>query len=505
MFGSSPKASNTLRAFLLGSVAIGLASPLYAAEARAAGAEAVTLEQLEKQMQLLMREIQEMKAKQAGQQQEIQSQSQQIEDQKEKIEVQQKQIEVQQEQIEARQNQPAPVPANVVTGGDKPGSFKLPGTDTSVKIGGYVKGDLIYDVNADVGDSFAFSAIPAEGTVADERENQFRAHARQTRINLQSWTPTDMGEIHTYIEGDFFGTGGNEVLSNSTSFRIRHAYGDFGPVRVGQNWSNFMFLDSYPDTVDFFGPVGIPFIRQGQLRVTYREIENLEIAGSLENSELSGNATDNAGNLLTLGGGRRGDDLNFGIDTLPDFVGRVSYRGDLLSLSASGVARLLDVDDGDDPAAAIPADDEELGWGVLAAGVLNVGKFVTFLGDDSVQANFTYGDGVGRYIINGFNEDAHLDANGNFDTIKSWGVAAAYTHYWSDSLRSNFVYGHYEVDDTFAPDATESLDSIHANLMWTPFPQVQFGLEWIYGVRDFQDSDLDNSAQRVQFAGQFFF
>lgn len=485
MFGQSRKSSCTLRAALLASVALGLASPAQAAENK----------DLEAQVQVLMQQFQEMKAWQ-------EQQKKQIEAQQEQIETQKKQIEAQQEQIET---QPVPVPANVVTGGDKPGSFKLPGTDTSVKIGGYVKADAFYDVNADLGDSFTFSSIPADGTPAAEREGNFRAHARQSRITLQSWTPTDMGEIHTYIEGDFFGTGGNEVFSNSTSFRLRHAYGEFGPLLTGQTWSNFMFLDSYPDTVDFFGPVGIPFIRQGQVRYTYRGIENLEIAGSLENSELTGNATDGAGNFLSLGGGRRDDDLQFGIDTLPDFVGRVSYRGDLFSANLSGVARLLDVDDGDDPTATIPADDEEFGWGILAAGVLNVGQFAEGLGDDSLQVNFSYGDGVGRYIINGFGEDAHLNADGSLDTIQTWGVAVGYTHYWTDALRSNVVYGHYEVDDTFAPDATESLDSIHANLMWAPFDQVQLGLEYIYGQRDFQDSALDNDGQRIHFAAQYFF
>ena len=49
--------------------------------------------------------------------------------------------------IETQKSQPAVIPANVVTGGDFPRSFKLPGSNTSLKFGGYVKLDAIYDVD----------------------------------------------------------------------------------------------------------------------------------------------------------------------------------------------------------------------------------------------------------------------------------------------------------------------------------------------------------------------
>lgn len=496
MGAHSTKRVGTLRTALLGSIALGLAIPTYAAGAEPPSDQADKINRIEKQMELLMQqlqELQELQAKQGEQQDTIQTQQQ-------RIEVQQQQIDDQQKQMDAQQQQPAPAPANVVTGGDQPGSFKLPGTNTSVKISGYVKGDAFYDVNADLGDSFAFSSIPAEGSTADNREGHFRAHARQSRINLQTWTPTDFGEIHTYVEGDFFGTGGNEVFSNSTSFRLRHAFGELGPLLVGQTWSNFMYLDAYPDTVDFFGPVGIPFVRQGQVRYTHAASDNLELAVSLENSEFSGLGPANE----TIGSTRStADDLQFGIDTLPDFTGRATYSNDLFSASLSGVARQLEVDDGGDLSAG-PADDAVFGWGLLGAGVLNLGELSNLFGQDTVQANFTYGDGIGRYLINGFNADARLDADGSLDTIEAWGAATSYTHYWTDELRSNFVYGHYDVE-AFSPDTTETLDSFHVNLMWMPVEQFQLGLEWIYGMRGFADSNLDNEAQRIHFAAQFFF
>ena len=54
--------------------------------------------------------------------------------------------------------------AAAVNAGSKPKSFQLPGTNTSMQIGGYAKLDLIYDVNEVNGDSKGNGA--AEGSVA---------------------------------------------------------------------------------------------------------------------------------------------------------------------------------------------------------------------------------------------------------------------------------------------------------------------------------------------------
>lgn len=499
MFGSSSVAATSFRAILLGSVALGLASPVAAQETT----------DVKAQVETLMREFQEMKAWQQQQQGRIEGQRQQIEAQKLQIEAQRQQLEAQNQQIEAQAEQleariePAaapPAPENVVTGGDYPGSFKVPGTNTSVKIGGYVKGDLIYDVNADTGDSFAASAIPAEDSAADEPDGSFRAHAKQSRVNLTTWTPTDtpIGEIKTFVEGDFLGAGGNQVFSNSTTFRIRHAYADFGPdewkIKAGQNWTLFMPLHSYPETIDFFGPAGIPFVRQGQLRGTYLGFKNWEIAASVENSEQTGR--DASGQGL----GSEGGDLQFGIDVLPDFVGAVKYNGDRFTVKASAVARLLALDDDDTTALARgDLDSTEIGFGLHASASIRT------IGDDSLQLNLTGGDGVGRYIINGFGQDSFLDVNGHLDALTTWGFAGGYTHHWTDAFRSNFVYGHYDVDDTFAATDTQTLDTAHVNLIWSPVPSANIGIEYIFGHRGFSDSNLDNQASRVQFGAQYLF
>ena len=119
-------------------------------------------------------------------------------------------------------------PAAAVESGAKPRSWKLPGTNTSMQIGGYAKLDLIYDINAAAGDSLG--AAPVDGSAAGRAQGNFRLHAKQSRFWIRTWTPTDWGELETHLQADFEGTGGNQIVSNSNTFRMRHAYGRLGPV-----------------------------------------------------------------------------------------------------------------------------------------------------------------------------------------------------------------------------------------------------------------------------------
>ena len=125
----------------------------------------------------------------------------------------------------------------VLSTGKGTGGFVVPGTNTEFSIGGYVKADLIYDFDESLGDLFVPESI---STGDDDDTQRFRAHARQSRLNFKTKTPTSYGDLKTLLEGDFFGSGGNEVFSNSASFRLRHAWAEIGNFGVGQFWTNFM-------------------------------------------------------------------------------------------------------------------------------------------------------------------------------------------------------------------------------------------------------------------------
>src|SRR5437660_8942084 len=180
-------------------------------------------------------------------------------------------LEMKQETTEKMQA--AATPDNVVTGGATKGSFKLPGLNTSVTLGGYVKLDAVFsNPSAGVdtkGDLFLDpTAIPVGPTAGNNERNQVKFGARESRLFVKTNTPTSVGDLNTQVEFDFYGADGNESVSNSHGFRLRHAYGTLGNFLAGQTWTNFMTPAALPDTLDFGGPVGQIFDRQALVRCT---------------------------------------------------------------------------------------------------------------------------------------------------------------------------------------------------------------------------------------------
>ena len=91
-------------------------------------------------------------------------------------------------------------PAQAVTGGEFPGSWKLPGSDTSISFSGYVKADAMFTRSGssqNISDSFVVSSIPLDASAADRQGGDFRMHARQSRLRFDTRTPTEWGSLRT--------------------------------------------------------------------------------------------------------------------------------------------------------------------------------------------------------------------------------------------------------------------------------------------------------------------
>ena len=262
----------------------------------------------------------------------------------------------------------------------------LPAPVHEVTVSGYVKGDFIFDTQQDLGDTFGASNIDG----GDNREH-VRLHARQSRFRIRSKSDTAVGQVRTLIEGDFFGGGGNEIASNSSSFRLRHAWGEWDitpntTIGIGQTWTNFMNLFAYPDTVDFNGPAGAAFVRQSQVRLTYHDGPWL-FAVAVENPETD--ISVGTGTTLTACAESTGTNLCEVNDNVPDFTARLQYDAPGgHKFQISGVLRNLRVD-GDVAAAGITGSDSEIGWGILGAASVNLADIAT------LTALATYGDGTG--------------------------------------------------------------------------------------------------------------
>ena len=378
-------------------------------------------------------------------------------------------------------------PGNVVTGGATKGSFKLPGSNTSVTLGGYVKLDAIFSNPsagvASTGDQeLEASSIPVGPNAKTGERNQVKFHARQSRIFGSTSTPTPWGDLTTYVEGDFFGAPGNESVSNSNGLRMRHAFGTLGGLLAGQTWTTFSDVATYPETVDFGGPVGIIFARQAQVRWT-QLFTGGQWSVALENPETVA--------ALPSGASFRADD-----DRLPDFAGNVHFNTAWGKYSIVGMARQLRVDSASAPASRA----QKLG------AALGVNGIVPTFGKDDVRFSAYAGNGIGRYAGLGFFPDALLDAGGHLILPTQWLAMVAYRHFWTTSLRSTVALSGLASSNPAGTGASvnKRSDSAHLNVIWSPVPQTNLGLEYIHARREVQDGSA-GSLNRLQASAQYFF
>ena len=107
-----------------------------------------------------------------------------------------------------------------------PGYLYIPGTDASMRLGGFIKMSIVQSFDP-VGsaDRFVAGTISVSGDEVGT-DDQANLTTRQSRLNLDVRRHTALGPLRAFIEGDYTGDG--------DSFRLRHAYGQFHQILAGQ-------------------------------------------------------------------------------------------------------------------------------------------------------------------------------------------------------------------------------------------------------------------------------
>jgi porin-like protein/outer membrane DcaP-like protein len=195
---------------------------------------------------------------------------------------------------------PAPTAGAGLVGGSFPRSFLIPGTDTSLRVGGEVRENLLYFFNggnpntsggtSNVLNNGALNStpynfhntvvggvvVPTSNSVRSRSSSIFYQTPEQTKLSTETRTPTAFGEVRTFVEFDFgsqnnFLPGGTNPLTSTNSLRqrLRYAYGTLGGFLAGQANSNFSDPDADPPQLEFGGQVGNPGVtRIPQVRYT---------------------------------------------------------------------------------------------------------------------------------------------------------------------------------------------------------------------------------------------
>jgi len=357
-------------------------------------------------------------------------------------------------------------------------------------LGGYVKTDVSYsDYSAgsvpgnNLGRDFYYPNTIPVGDEDAEGQSYLDFFAKESRVNLKTEHNLDSGDkLTTFVEIDFLGSAqGNELVTNSYSPRLRHAFFTYNKWLFGQTWFTFFNVGALPENLDFIGPAeSTIFGRQTQIRYTSGPWQF-----ALENP------------LTTAKVAETGAAINADTSHIPDGVVRYNMKGDWGDFTVAGIIRQLRVEENG-------IKDTTTGWGISASG-----KFL--IGRDDFRWMATTGKGVGRYIGVVASPGAVVDDNDNLHAISSTGVFGSYRHFWSDTWRSNLTLGYLWIDNkseyTYAgsdpkKDFNKDSMSVHANLIYSPLPKLDLGIEFLYAKRELEN-DLDGNLKRVQFSAKY--
>src|SRR5712692_6246583 len=356
-----------------------------------------------------------------------------------------------QELLQSRLDQLAQAPAPAGPGaptlaGSFPRSFLIPGTDTSIRVGGFGIGRITWflrgvspsadlfgqgNANADRTDGGGgtgnLASIPLNGAISHAKSEAFFISGKSTRLFIDARTPTAWGTAQAYAEFDF-ATSNNNVLLNgqfgvvpNNPARFRQGYAALGPWLLGTATGSFVDNDSDIETIDFGGQVGGPGRgRIPQLRYTWRTpwpgisvitaleqpVSDFESPnGTFGSDYTSAVTTASCGNGVTSTGApaTAGTPINVGCVPLaalfdaaqarePTGTFNVRFDQPWGHLRIGVVLRDAVLNDG------FKIDKTWIGYGGAISG--NVKPFPEWSPKDDIAFSATAGEGIGGYIPN---------------------------------------------------------------------------------------------------------
>jgi hypothetical protein len=366
----------------------------------------------------------------------------------------------------------------------------------SLDIYGFVMTDAGYNfgqTDPDWFDVLRTSKLPSYENLYGTNGNAYFS-VRQTRFGIKSYSRTSLGELKTIFEFELFGTG---VDAGQTTLRLRHAYGELGKFGVGQYWSPFMDADVFPNTVEYWGPAGMVFFRNIQIR--YMPIQgDTRLTFALERPGASADQGEYADRIELSNVKPR--------FSLPDFSSEFRYGQKWGYVEIAGIIRKIGWED-QNASPTYDLSDNVLGWGLNLSTNLNLGTSTIFRGQ------FAYGIGIENYMNEG---PADIGVKENFSDpsqpllgvpLPVTGIVAFFDHTWSEKLSSSAGYSYVNIKNTETSEGSSFKTGNYAiaNISYTPVPRLLAVAEIQYGKRENYTDGFTSSAVKVQFSFKYNF
>lgn len=369
-------------------------------------------------------------------------------------------------------------------------------TKDSMQIYGFAMTDAGYNfdqIDPDWFDVVRPTKLPAfENEFGTDGNTYFSV--RQTRFGVKNFTDTKWGQLKTHFEFEMFGTG---VDAGQTTIRLRHAYGELGRIGAGQYWSPFMDIDVFPNSLEYWGPNGMVFFRNIQIRYMPIKKEFSFMTIALERPGASADQGIYANRVELENVSPR--------FPLPDLSAEYRLGGTWGHVELAGLVRRIMWEDQNTDSIDLTGD--ATGWGLNLSTNIKLGKKNVFKGQ------VVYGQGIQNYM-----NDAPVDVGieNNFSdpvrpvrgvALPILGVVAFYDHYWGAKFSSSIGYSMVSIDNSDAQldDAFKSGSYALANLLYYPKDNVMAGIEFQWGSRENFRDGWDTSISKIQFSLRYNF
>jgi hypothetical protein len=403
------------------------------------------------------------------------------------------------------------------------GFFYIPGTDTCIKLGGYLRVDTTFNGSGPYDDP----AWTGNSGQQNRLRNQYVARSRSD-LNIDTRTATEYGVVRTYFDAVFQWTSGTDgVAGGGSSTGIYFAFIQFAGFTFGKAQSQFdapwggtpgnnssYLIGGYDDLT------GI-----NQLAYTASFGNGVSASVSLEDNSAYlqsqlGNVTANTPSSYAQG--LLGTN-SYGGTAAPDIVGQVRVDQAWGLFQASVAAHDIHASYYIPTLETSGHPGDAWGWaGQLALSIKNI---PTGAGD-SFNITAGYANGASRYIIGGVTPaalgfsmysgtglagayqsigmggtgDGVFTNGGSIQKSKEWGVRGAFTHNWNAYWNSS-LFGSYSAVDwggagsiicTAAVQAAISgvcnpnfnIAQVGGITRWTPVKNLTFSGEVMYNWLD---------------------
>ena len=351
--------------------------------------------------------------------------------------------------------------------------FTIPGSDTCMKLSGYITGQ-IEGGNLQTAQTWDFTGATG-AQVADADNKNRNSFGYTTRLNFAAdvVSNTSYGPLAGHLEMQF--ENGNGFDNTGTGGYINLAYVTWAGITAGKAPSFFSFTGGGAGWANFFSPDQQGFNQPDVLAYTASFGGGFSATLALQSSGING-----PGDIS--GPGTNFDDtglLQFGGMQAPDVVGNIKVSQGWGSAQLAGVAHQVNATD-----IGSRATINKWGWALDAGVSFNLPSFGAgdqFLITGAYSSNAAWYSGIpdGMWgengAVNGNGQkmalaDAYFDPNGN-GGFGAWSTPTA----WSISA---------ELDHHFTPEFTGSLEGSVGGVNWSStsaLSTVYNGTSWLIG------------------------